>query len=60
MISSALPDGDINGYKYIGGAFIHDPLPPPAAPSPTAPTAQDRTEAQLAYTAMMTDTLLEA
>ena len=34
----------------IGGAY--DPPPPP-------PTAMERLEAQVAYTAMMTDTLME-
>lgn len=37
------------------GCAIGEPYDPPAPP----PTAQERLEAQVAYTAMMTDTLLE-
>lgn len=37
------------------GCAIGAPYKPPAP----APTAQERLEAQVAYTAMMTDTLLE-
>lgn len=50
----SFPKGDLYEYRYIDGEFIHDPLP---IPIPT-PTQQDRFEAQLLYTALMTDTLL--
>ena len=53
----SLPSGNIYEYCYIDGKFIHDPLPP--AEKKDEPTQLDRIEAQVAYTAMMTDTLLE-
>lgn len=52
----SLPDGDISEYRYVDGEYIHDPLPVPV--SVPTPTQQDRFEAQLLYTALMTDTLL--
>ena len=52
-----LPSGNLHEYRYVAGAFIHDPLP--AAVGETVPTQFDRIEAQVTYTAMMTDTLLE-
>ena len=54
--ADALPEGDITEYRYAEGAFLHEP---PAAPEPAA-TQLDRIEAQLAYTAMMTETMLES
>lgn len=42
-------------YLYVSGEFVHAPIPKPAE----VPTQLDRIEAQVAYTAMMTDTLLE-
>lgn len=52
-----LPESDISEYKYIDGEFIHDPLP--VEEIIEEPTQLDKIEAQVAYTAMMTDTLLE-
>lgn len=57
VLVDALPEGDISDYRYIDGEFIHEPLP--KVEENTAPTQLDRIEAQVAYTAMMTDTLLE-
>lgn len=51
-----LPERDVSDYRYIDGVLVYDP--PAAEEEP--PSWQDRMEAQLAYTAMMTDTLLEA
>lgn len=51
-----LPDGDITQYRYEEGVFVYDPLP---QQDQQIPTQLDRIEAQLVYTAMMTDTLLE-
>ena len=51
-----LQEGDITQYRYVEGVFVHDPLPQQDQP---IPTQMDRLEAQLVYTAMMTDTLLE-
>lgn len=53
-----LPDGDISDYRYVDGEFIHDPLPKQEEETP-APSQLDRVEAQVMYTALMTDTLLE-
>lgn len=45
-------------YLYKNDAYIYDPLP--EAPDPeTQPSQLDMIEAQVTYTAMMTDTLLE-
>ena len=52
-----LPSGNIADYKYIDGEFVHDPLP--LVEVIEEPTQMDRIEAQVTYTAMMTDTLLE-
>lgn len=51
-----LPEGDISEYLYVDGAYVYNPLPEPE--SAEQPTLLDRLEAQLAYTAMMTDTLI--
>lgn len=55
-----LPDGDISDYRYVDGEYIYDPLPEPEPePEQPTPTQLDRVEAQVMYTALMTDTLLE-
>lgn len=51
-----LPEGDVSQYRYVDGEFLYDPAPVQVEETPTQ---LDRIEAQLAYTAMMTDTLLE-
>lgn len=38
---SALPEGDVTQYRYVDGAFVHDPLPEPE-PEPEPPTAEER------------------
>ena len=55
VVVDELPEGDISDYKYVDGQYVHDPLPEPVE----EPTQLDKVEAQVAYTAMMTDTLLE-
>lgn len=57
MIVETLPEGDASDYRYVNGEFIYDPLP--VEDINEQPTQLDRIEAQVAYTAMMTDTLLE-
>lgn len=57
-IVDTLPKGDINDYKYVESEYVYDPLPEPE-PEPVTPTQLDILEAQVTYTAMMTDTLLE-
>lgn len=57
VLVEALPDGDIADYRYENGAYVYAPLS--TAQAQEIPSQLDRIEAQLAYTAMMTDTLLE-
>lgn len=52
-----LPDGNVADYRYANGEYVYDQLP--AKEVLEVPTQLDRIEAQVAYTAMMTDTLLE-
>lgn len=58
IIVDNLPDGEYADYLYIGGEYIYDPLPIHDEPDPQ-PTQLDRIEAQVLYTALMTDTILE-
>ena len=51
-----LPEGNLSDYRFDGSGFVYDPVLVEAV---TTATWQDRMEAQIAYTAMMTDTLLE-
>lgn len=52
-----LPEGNVADYRYVDGACIYAPIP--VENTDEQPTQLDRIEAQVAYTAMMTDTLLE-
>lgn len=56
--ADSLPDGNITDWLYSGGEYVYDPVPPTPEPEPE-PSDMDRLEAQVTYTAMMTDTLLE-
>lgn len=56
-IVESFPEGDLYEYRYIDGEFIHDPLPVEEVVE--TPSQLDLIEAQVTYTAMMTDTLLE-
>ena len=57
ILVDEIPEDDISEYKYINGEFIYEPKP--KVITFDAPTRMDRLEAQMTYTAMMTDTLLE-
>ena len=57
VLVESLPDGNIADYLYQDGEYVYDPLPISAVAE--EPTQLDRIEAQVTYTAMMTDTLLE-
>ena len=57
VLVESLPEGDAVDYRYVDGEFIYEPLPVEEVVE--IPTQLDRIEAQVAYTAMMTDTLLE-
>lgn len=52
-----LPEGDVADYLYVDGEYVYDPLP--IIEPEVVPTQLDILEAQVTYTAMMTDTLLE-
>lgn len=58
IIVDKLPDGEYTDYLYIDGEYIYDPLPIHDEPDPQ-PTQLDRIEAQVLYTALMTETILE-
>lgn len=38
-----LPEGNLYEYRYVDGAFVHDPLPEPDPVEPS-PTLEDRVE----------------
>ena len=54
-IVEELPQGCITDYLYVDGQYVYDPLPI----MEEQPTQLDTIEAQVTYTAMMTETLLE-
>ena len=56
-IVETLPKGDVTDYKYINNQYVYDPLP--ELETEEQATELDKLEAQVTYTAMMTDTLLE-
>lgn len=57
VLVNELPEGDIADYRCVDGDFVYDPLSVEAPVE--APSQLDIIEAQVAYTAMMTGTLLE-
>lgn len=56
VIVETLPDDDITNYKYINEEYVYEPLT--FSEESPKPTILERIEAQVIYTAMMTDTLL--
>lgn len=57
IIVDTLPDGNIADYLYVNGEYVHEPLP--IVEVQEQPSQLDIIEAQVTYTALMTDTLLE-
>lgn len=57
VLVDELPGGDITEYRYVNDEFIYDPIP--EQENDKTPTQLDIIEAQVTYTAMMTNTLLE-
>ena len=57
VLVDELPEVNIADYRYADGAYVHDPIP--AEPVEEKPSQLDMIEAQVVYTAMMTNTLLE-
>ena len=39
-IVDALPEGNVNDWKFVGGQYVYDPLPVPPEPTPE-PSADD-------------------
>lgn len=56
-IVESLPEGNICDYEYINNEFVYNPLPKEEPVE--QPSQLDIIEAQVTYTAMMTNTLLE-
>lgn len=56
-IVEELLDADMADYRYIDNEYVYDPIDKPELED--IPTQLDYIEAQVTYTAMMTDTLLE-
>ena len=57
VLVDELPEGNIADYIFLNREFVHDPIP--VDPIDEKPSQLDILEAQVTYTAMMTDTLLE-
>lgn len=55
FLVDSIPEDDLSNYRYVEDAFLYEPQ----TPEMEMPTQMDRIEAQLTYTAMMTETLLE-
>ena len=55
-VVETIPSGDTYDYRYVNGEYIYDPLP--VEEIVEIPTQLDEIQAQVAYTAMMTDTLI--
>lgn len=49
------PEGNVADYLYMAGELIYSPMPEEEV---SIPTWQDRIEAQVTYTAIVTDSLL--
>ena len=41
VLVDALPDGDVTQYLYVGGKYVHDPIPEPEPVEPE-PTLEQR------------------
>ena len=57
VLVDELPEGNIYDYCLVDGNYVHEPLPEEEIIE--TPSQLDIIEAQVTYTAMMTDTLLE-
>ena len=56
-VVNELPEGNVADYLFIDGEYVYSPLPVESVVE--QPTQLDLIEAQVTYTAMMTETLLE-
>ena len=57
VLVETLPDGNIADYVYQNNELIYDPIP--VVEEGVKPSQLDIIEAQVTYTAIMTDTLME-
>ena len=57
VLVETLPDGNIADYVYQNNELIYDPIP--VVEEGLKPSQLDIIEAQVTYTAIMTDTLME-
>lgn len=57
VLVDRLPEGNIADYLYVDGEYVYNPIP--VEEPEEKPSQLDILEAQVTYTAMMTDTLLE-
>lgn len=57
VLVEKIPEDNISNYRYVDGIFVYEPVF--EGDMEDVPTRIDALEAQVAYTAMMTDTLLE-
>lgn len=57
VLVDELPEGNLYEYRYVDREYVYDPIP--VVPVEEKPSQLDIIEAQLFYTAMQTDTLLE-
>lgn len=57
VLVDELPEGNLYEYCYMEGEYVYNPVP--VEQPEEKPSQLDIIEAQVAYTAMMTDTLLE-
>lgn len=58
VLMDNLPEGELSDYLLIDGEYVYSPLERPTLNTNT-PSQLDRIEAQITYTAIMTETLLE-
>ena len=56
VVVDTLPEGNIADYLYINNEYIYSPLP--IIPQKNNTSILEQIEAQVLYTAMMTDTLI--
>ena len=57
VLVEKLPENNVTDYRIVEGSYLYDPIS--ESRMEEKPDRLDAVEAQLIYTAMMTDTLLE-
>lgn len=54
-VVDSVPDGNASDYLYVDGSYVYDPVPA----KEEEPSEFELMQAQILYTAIMTDTLIE-